>query len=570
MRTHAIIIVAAALTLAACDDAATPGGPSTAGTLLVSTSTGGNDPDPDGYLLTVDGVDSLVLAATGNAEISLSAGQHTLQLLSVAGQCSVAPGTRLDVDVASQDTTSVAFKVTCSATGVRITTTTTGLNFDSDGYLVEVDSTEPVRLLSTGTVLIPLDPGNRTVVLTGLSPNCTIKGSASRPVTIVNKEVARIDFAVVCTATSGVIGVVISGSGVGGVYQAMVDGGTPFPVGPADRVYLEGVTAGDHVVSLSSPAGCLIDTDHQSVTVTAGTLIRDTIEVTFSVACSATRGVLAFTVDNTLALINPDGTDYRALTTPTSNQSDHHPAWSPDGDRIAFSRMSDGSAFPLAIHVISPDGINLVRLSPSGAFDDTPAWSPDGQRIAFTNQDTLLHTAAGVQIYLMNADGSHRVPLTSLPRGAFSPTWSPDGEKIAFVDRRTDGYLGNIYVMDKDGTHLSALTNDRARNFNPAWSPDGTRIVFSKGGALFVINADGTHGARLTSPPAAGWSYSDYEPAWSPDGHAVVFTRSYDCDPFNDNGGPPCVPTELRAIRSTGAAFVSSLITHGSGASWGP
>ena len=117
------------------------------------------------------------------------------------------------------------------STGARITTTTTGLDIDPDGYRVDVDGTNGGPLPANGTVLTRLDPGSRTVTLTGLSPNCTIDGSGSRPVTIVDNEVARIDFAVVCTATGGVIGVVVEASGidVDGEYKALVDG-TPSPL----------------------------------------------------------------------------------------------------------------------------------------------------------------------------------------------------------------------------------------------------------------------------------------------------------------------------------------------------
>ena len=71
-----------------------------------------------------------------------------------------------------------------------------------------------------------LDPGSRTIALTGLTPNCTVDGPGSRTVTIVDAEVAPIEFAVACTATSGVIGVTIEASGesVGGEYQALLDG----------------------------------------------------------------------------------------------------------------------------------------------------------------------------------------------------------------------------------------------------------------------------------------------------------------------------------------------------------
>ena len=189
MRSHRILLLAG-LTLAACEDSGGPltGGPSTDGTLVVSTASGGNDPDQDGYLLTVDGGDSLPLEPTGTSRIDLTAGQHTLRLLGMAEHCSVSPGTPLDVDIASTDTIAVAFEVLCSLTGVRITSMTTGLDFDPDGYRVEVDGTDRGGLPSIGTVLTRLDPGSHSIALAGLSPNCTIVGPRSHMVTIAASE----------------------------------------------------------------------------------------------------------------------------------------------------------------------------------------------------------------------------------------------------------------------------------------------------------------------------------------------------------------------------------------------
>ena len=208
MRMHPILVLVVGLTLAACDGT---GGPSTDGTLVVSTSTGGNDPDPDGYLLTVDGVESVVLAPIGTAEVDVAPGRHTLRLLDVADDCSVVPETSLEVNVPPQSTTPVAFEISCRATGARVTTMTTGLDLDFDGYGVMVDGIGRGAIAANGTILIQLDPGSRTIALTGLSPNCGIEGPGPRSVTIVNNEVASIEFAVVCTArglplpTSGVL-----------------------------------------------------------------------------------------------------------------------------------------------------------------------------------------------------------------------------------------------------------------------------------------------------------------------------------------------------------------------------
>ena len=80
------------------------------------------------------------------------------------------------------------------------------------------------------------------------------------------------------------IGVIVSSGEVGFQFVATVDGETPLSVSPNAPRYL-GVPAGTHAVSLGAPNACSVETGPQSVTVTAGTLVRDTVEVTFSVTC---------------------------------------------------------------------------------------------------------------------------------------------------------------------------------------------------------------------------------------------------------------------------------------------
>lgn len=120
--------LALGLALAACSD---DSGPSTDGTLVISTTTRGDDPDQDGYLITVDGLDSLFLPATGTAERRLPAGRHTVRVIGVADRCSVSPGDSVALDLQPQDTASVEFTMRCPAAPpppgfVRVITTSTG------------------------------------------------------------------------------------------------------------------------------------------------------------------------------------------------------------------------------------------------------------------------------------------------------------------------------------------------------------------------------------------------------------------------------------------------------------
>lgn len=171
----------------------------------------------------------------------------------------------------------------------RVAVTTIGLDIDPDGYTLLVDGSPRGAIPVTGTVVTLLDPGSRTIALTGLAGNCTADGPGARTVTVVAAEVVSIEVAVVCTATSGVIGVVVraSGTDVEGRYEAMVDSASPLSLVPGQAAYWSGVPAGDYVVSLPIvPDNCSVETDPQTATVTVGELIRDTVEVVISVTCA--------------------------------------------------------------------------------------------------------------------------------------------------------------------------------------------------------------------------------------------------------------------------------------------
>ncbi|KAJ9203910.1 hypothetical protein DTO164E3_2264 [Paecilomyces variotii] len=188
-------------------------------------------------------------------------------------------------------------------------------------------------------------------------------------------------------------------------------------------------------------------------------------------------------------------------TTRTSNiwPSGHfRPAWSPDGEWLAFTSdrntdwtgHSEGVGWEhtqsLGLYVIRPNGSDFrALLHQSGYSLGTPQWSADGKRIIYNNMTTedtygshgvsTQQEAVTAQIYSVDvATGKNIVAHTVGDYPKVGQHYIGNSSNIGYLIKA--GPLEGIHYTVPDKTHKAFnLTNLR----DPSWSPDGSKIVYS-------------------------------------------------------------------------------------------
>ena len=303
-----------------------------------------------------------------------------------------------------------------------------------------------------------------------------------------------------------------------------------------------GVAAGAIAVVL---AGCGASAEDPSATIMPADPIAE--------AADPPPGTIAFArvvfdpstnlpTEGDLWSVATDGSDLQRLT--DTPEIELFPAWSPDGERLAFVRLTDASSGDLWVIDADPTAAerNLRQLTDGPALEGAPAWSPDGRTLAYVDD-----WQGRPSVWLTLPDGGGE-PIR-LADGNW-PSWAPEGRHLLltvgtdFDDARlayvsVDGGEPEILPIDLPNASEGSISADGAIAFVSSENDYAADDPATWNEDVFMTGPDGTRGpTRVTNTP----ENDHWPPSWSPDAQWLAYT----------NDGGTGKPSRIAIVAPTG------------------
>src|SRR6266581_2010263 len=430
------------LLVVSCDG---PTGPQLVGPamLRVTVSTAGPDPDPDGYLVIVDGLQLATIGLSDQwIDSTLHVGSHSVLLGGTAANCTVTSPNPVPIYVKAHTLATATFAVQCVSThgSLHVTATTSGVDLDPDGYVVCVDPSAGYygtscaygpSITVNGAVTLSVSAGDHRVLLQGIAGNCVVSGENPRMVSTSVGNTTEVALSLTCATlprlhiTTATTGGQVDPNG----YTACVDpqydyyddlycySGAPQAIGLNGTLTI-GVPAGNHTVLLNDVAdNCTVGgANPRPVSATA----TDTTQVPFSITCPPPGSVHVST--STVGVdVDPDG--YSVCIDRSPSEACHWSRPFSVNDGFSFKDVTAGSHSVVLSGAagncaVNGDNRRTVTVPEGGTVDVTfSVTCVLAERIAFSQNGAIA---------IVHADGSALTTVTSgrAPAGAL-PSFMP-------------------------------------------------------------------------------------------------------------------------------------------------
>jgi Tol biopolymer transport system component len=187
----------------------------------------------------------------------------------------------------------------------------------------------------------------------------------------------------------------------------------------------------------------------------------------------------------------------------SAENDDYDPAFSPDGNQIAFRSERDGGG----IFVMGATGESVRRLTSAGY---NPSWSPDGSEIIFASEGVTTPTSRSSMSSLSIVKVATGETRKVFAGDAMQPGISPHAKRILYWGLPPEGGQRDIYTVALSGDPKTVvpLTDDAPLDWNAIWSPDGNSVLFvsDRGGTmnLWRVAVDEESGKPKGAPEPVG------------------------------------------------------------------
>jgi Tol biopolymer transport system component/DNA-binding winged helix-turn-helix (wHTH) protein len=233
--------------------------------------------------------------------------------------------------------------------------------------------------------------------------------------------------------------------------------------------------------------------------------------------------------------------------------------WSPDGTRIAFTRVSDTGG----LFIIPATGGDARKLADASFTQESlihPAWSPDGDTLAYP----AMNESGAQIVHLLSVDSAQDRPLEPAPvcRDAGAPAWSGNGQQLAFVCMTSVGVY-EVYIA-RPGTKTVPRRIATIQGFPQGltWVHDADLLLVANesgnGSGVWELELDGTLRAPRAIEEAVG-------PGVTARGGKTAFTRARQIiDIWHVDLSPDATHIPLKWISSTRAQITPQYSPDGS------
>ena len=249
------------------------------GDLEILTVTGGQEADPDGYLVSVAGATPLPMGINDRLLLpGLKPGQTSVELQGVAANCTVAGSNPRTVNVPEHGAAAVTFEITCAATGIDVSVTSTGVPATDDDWELVLNGAVSRAIRAPAQESFSVTAGTHELALQGLPDNCTVQGDNPRSVAVAAGTTADVAFRVECASGTLTVNVSTGGNPWPTVTYTVSAGGRSLAVGVNGTVSFADMPAGPVEVRLEGvPSHCTVQGLNPQTVAVPGTVSIDVV-----------------------------------------------------------------------------------------------------------------------------------------------------------------------------------------------------------------------------------------------------------------------------------------------------